>query len=239
MTQKNIITFIIPTISRETLKKSILSLFNQTSPNWRAIIVFDAIDIPKEINEFINNSEHNDNFLLVKTPGKLGENTNNAGRVRNFGIEKSLEEEGDWIGFLDDDDIIDKRYVEDFFREINENRICECDVFIYRMNKKGRIIPGIRCNEIEMGDVGISFIVKKSLFKSGIRFYSSGVEDFLLLNQIRKLGYKIFVSSHIYYYVNNSIQDSSVKGNEIFINYNNEINTYIAYGFLSLLLLKK
>lgn len=38
-----IVTFIIPTIGRDTLSKTIDSLINQTNPNWKAIIVFDGI----------------------------------------------------------------------------------------------------------------------------------------------------------------------------------------------------
>ena len=37
------ITFIIPTIGRETLKNSIDSLINQTDHDWNAIIIFDGI----------------------------------------------------------------------------------------------------------------------------------------------------------------------------------------------------
>ena len=39
----NKITFIIPTIGRPTLSKSIESLINQTNKNWEAIIIFDGI----------------------------------------------------------------------------------------------------------------------------------------------------------------------------------------------------
>ena len=39
---KDIITFIIPSIGKESLKYSIESLTNQTSQNWKAIIVFDG-----------------------------------------------------------------------------------------------------------------------------------------------------------------------------------------------------
>ena len=37
------ITFIIPTIGRDTLLNSINSLFNQTIKEWKAIIIFDGI----------------------------------------------------------------------------------------------------------------------------------------------------------------------------------------------------
>ena len=41
----NRITFIIPTIGRESLKNTLLSLQNQNIENWSAIIIFDDCDI--------------------------------------------------------------------------------------------------------------------------------------------------------------------------------------------------
>jgi glycosyltransferase involved in cell wall biosynthesis len=38
------ITFVIPSINRETLKRSIDSLMKQSSHNWRAIIIYDGVD---------------------------------------------------------------------------------------------------------------------------------------------------------------------------------------------------
>ena len=40
---KPLITFIIPTIGRHTLSKTLDSLINQTNPNWKAIVIFDGI----------------------------------------------------------------------------------------------------------------------------------------------------------------------------------------------------
>lgn len=37
------ITFIIPSINRETLSRTIDSLFKQSNPNWKAIIIFDGV----------------------------------------------------------------------------------------------------------------------------------------------------------------------------------------------------
>ena len=46
--KKNNITFIIPTIGRETLIIAINSLFGLNSSNWNAIIIFDGVK--KNIN---------------------------------------------------------------------------------------------------------------------------------------------------------------------------------------------
>ena len=37
------ITFIIPTIGRNTLTRTVISLLQQTNKNWKAIIIFDGI----------------------------------------------------------------------------------------------------------------------------------------------------------------------------------------------------
>ena len=49
--KNNTITFIIPTIGRKTLIKSIKSLQNQTNQNWNAIIIFDGIKSNININD--------------------------------------------------------------------------------------------------------------------------------------------------------------------------------------------
>ena len=37
------ITFIIPTIGRDTLKRSIKSIEDQTSDQWKVIVIFDGV----------------------------------------------------------------------------------------------------------------------------------------------------------------------------------------------------
>jgi hypothetical protein len=38
------ITFIIPSLNRPTLERSINSLVSQTNPNWECIVVYDGVD---------------------------------------------------------------------------------------------------------------------------------------------------------------------------------------------------
>jgi hypothetical protein len=40
---KPLVTFIIPTLGRTTLARTIISLQNQQNSNWEAIVVFDGI----------------------------------------------------------------------------------------------------------------------------------------------------------------------------------------------------
>ena len=41
-----LITFIIPSIARLTLIRTVESLKNQTNPNWRSIVIYDGVDGP-------------------------------------------------------------------------------------------------------------------------------------------------------------------------------------------------
>ena len=219
MEYDNIITFIIPTIGRETLKNTLISLQNQTIENWKANVIFDDCNIN------INNID--DRIKIVRC-NKLGSNINNAGLVRNYGIEIA---DTKWIAFLDDDDVIDETYLQKFYEELELNN--DIDVLIFRMNLCGRVIPSVYTDNFYINDVGISFVVKKEIFDNGIKFVPDGAEDFLLLNQIRKKNYKMIISSYIMYYVENSVHDSNITGNRVFINYNNNVNTLFNYLLLN------
>lgn len=101
------ITFIIPSINRPTLQRTIDSLLNQTSPNWRAIVVFDGVDgITFEDERII--------VLRINKTGLEGPKNGQSGLVRNEGIKLVKT---DWIGFLDDDDSLDKNYVKTLFEK--------------------------------------------------------------------------------------------------------------------------
>ena len=79
----DLVTFIIPTIGRNTLRNSIKSLLNQTETNWKAIIIFDGIKC---------NIKNNDERIKIIEIDKMGCGKNNAGNVRNHGmslVEKS------------------------------------------------------------------------------------------------------------------------------------------------------
>ena len=114
------ITFIIPTVGRPTLKKAVESIENQTNDNWKAIVVFDGIEPTISIS--------NPKISVIKTE-KAGVGQNGAGNVRNYGM-KFVDSE--WIGFLDDDDTIAPDYVETFNNELTSFPFV--DVIIFRMH---------------------------------------------------------------------------------------------------------
>jgi len=204
------ITFIIPSIGRDTLQNTIKSLENQTNSNWNAIIIFDGCSSTiQTINPKIK-------IIQIE---KLGTD-NSAGLVRNEGIKLANTE---WIGFVDDDDTIANNYVETFYNELLENDI---DVIIFRMNHFHDIIyPLLETDNFYIANVGISFAMKKRIYED-IPFIPSDIEDYLLLNSIRENKYKMMISPFVRYFVRDILSNeekddyinNKIIGNRVFIN---------------------
>ena len=184
------ITFIVPTIGRSTLDRSLLSLKNQTNPNWNAIVVFDGI------TPTITNDDDRIQFLTIEKTGSNVDNNSRSGYVRNEGMQHVKTE---WIGFLDDDDVLTPDYVEKFNIEAQRHS----DVIIFRMQYvDGHIIPPVGDIDFRINYVGISFCLRTSIFQiEGIQFNQNGVEDFDLLDRLRKQNKNIIISGYITYLV--------------------------------------
>ena len=182
------ITFIIPSIGRDSLKYSIESLKNQTCENWKAIIVFDGCKNSLDKNVI-------DNRFSVYEIDKTSCVITHASEVRNYAIQYV---DTKWIAFLDDDDTISNDYVEYFLKQTN---IFQFDLFIYRMiNKDLKIFPSLESKDIIPCDIGISFIAKKTIFDS-IQFKNSHCEDYDFLNLVKNNKHLILISNTIKYFV--------------------------------------
>ena len=203
--KKNKITFIIPTIGRDTLTNSIQSLLNQTNNNWEAIIIFDGIK---------PNIEINDNRIKVIQIDKKGRDKNSAGLVRNIGMKYVNT---NWIGYLDDDDYLANDYINCFYNELKLNP--DMDVLIFRMNDKNKILPELETDNFYLNHVGISFAMKKKIFDNNLIFVPSSGEDFEYLNLIRNNNYKIIISPYIKYFVRSEDMNNNVFGNRVKINF--------------------
>jgi glycosyltransferase involved in cell wall biosynthesis len=196
MSGNSAVTFIIPTIGRETLSLTLQSLKNQTITNWKAIVIFDGIEP--------NISESDPRITIIKTPIKLGQGYNSAGLVRNYGIKFVNTE---WVAFVDDDDSITPNYIESFLSEL----WLDPDVIIFRMMLDDRVCP--------IKNVGISFAVKTQLVSKFI-FIPSIEEDFEFLDKVRLKKYKIVLSPYITYTVNKyNSSNNPLMGKRGFVNY--------------------
>ena len=242
------ITFIIPTIGRDSLTTSINSLLMQTCPKWKAIIIFNGT--PPTIQSNIDLIKI---LYIDKTDihGKSG-----AGYVRNYGIQFADTE---WIAFVDDDDSISEKYVETFLNEIEnyptndlilfrmciikdycigvkEYRQLNNDFFMNivdfkKLNdldddtiltiKSSMLLPYNNSTELVKSEVGISFAVKKHIFDSGIMFKTDQYEDFEFLENVKTNKFKMMISPYTLYYVknNNNNEHASLLYNRVFFNH--------------------
>lgn len=187
------ITFIIPSINRHSLPRTIDSLIQQKNPNWKAIIIFDGVK---------SNINIADNRFSIINIDKIGKR-NNAGEVRNIAIK---EVDTEWCGFVDDDDVLLNNYVELFYEYItNESYL---DIILFRMKKSDRIIPKNNNNNLIINNVGISFCTKTNILKK-YKFIPGNCEDFCLIDRLNKKKYKIMISDKITYLVRNTTFNES------------------------------
>lgn len=191
------IDFIIPSIGRETIKRSCESVMNQTDPYWNAYVGFDGLS-EEQVDKNLLVDDFRIHYLYLKEKLGVSDFHGNAGRVRNKIIE-SIEYPSEWIGFLDDDDSLSQFYVEILHKEIEKE---DHDCFVFRMNDNGNIIPPFSMNELKQNHVGISFCVKRDfIMKHNIRFENNNCEDFLFLKQLMEHSAKIKILPVIGYFV--------------------------------------
>lgn len=179
---ENKITFIVPTVCRPTLDQAIKSIHQQSDNDWYTLVVCDGIDPLK-----ISNHQRldDDRISLWKAP-----RTASASRTRQFGVEKAKTE---WVGFLDDDDILNPEYVSHWKMEKND-----VDVIIFKMTNYGNNIPSGKF--IEHGNVGISFCLRKEILDT-IEIPEPPSEDYVLLKRLEVAGARIHYSDYVAYHV--------------------------------------
>jgi UDP-glucose:(glucosyl)LPS beta-1,3-glucosyltransferase len=183
---KNIITFVIPSINRPTITRSIESLLNQTNKNWRCIIVYDGVD-------GIDFEDNRISIIKTQKLGLIGPANGQSGLVRNKGIELC---ETEWIGFLDDDDSIDPNYVEILFSKYHGY-----DFVVWRMKyQNGIILPPFNLNELIFATVGISFCFKNK-FKDLYFDNNRDGEDFDFLMKLKSLTNNYIITPEVFYNV--------------------------------------
>jgi glycosyltransferase involved in cell wall biosynthesis len=104
------VSVIIPTFNRPTLlAQAVRSVLNQTCRALEIIIIDNGSD-PEHLSELSRIENSYDSINLVRLQSNKG-----PGYARNIGIEKS---NGDWILFLDDDDILAPDFIEACFKSI-------------------------------------------------------------------------------------------------------------------------
>ena len=181
-----ITTFVIPTLGRDTLKRALQSLHDQTDDRWDAVIVCDGWkhDDP---GEDLRLHWHEDEF-------------GSAGMARNAGIQSAR---GDWVAFLDDDDEVAPTYVEHLRQHVEDHPRAE--VVVFRMDHPYLgIIP--RANgHLRCGTVGISFALRREVaqdygFIAELPWQGQH-EDWDMIARLMGDNRKFFLSPHVDYFV--------------------------------------
>lgn len=222
--ESSIVTFIIPTVCRNTLERSINCLLKQTSSFWRCIVVFDGCQ-PIHFDD--------DRIEYIHLPEKQL----NASHVRNIGIQHAKTE---WIAFLDDDDVIDINCVK-----LLKEKYCDYDFVIFKMQYDNicEVLPKHR--RILSANVGISFAYKRKFDTVKFRCLNelnivSG-EDFFFLADLEKKTSNWTVSDEILYYIRfdgNTEIAQYISQNKLlnvwFLKYDSDGNLIFRWGEYSL-----
>ena len=220
-----IISVIIPTLNRgESLKRALLSLYNQISNDYTIeIVIID--DSPNNISSCVNELVS----LLPEIPEKyiffnvyVNHGEHGAANARNLGVKNSI---GEFITFLDDDDV----YIEGrlnsmykFFIDSNEKysfisskRLYEKDNIADVLVKKQQV--GVITEDINKygNSIDIGIFLRKKTFLDVGGFDSSLIafEDWdLILRLLRiKPCYKL---NRYDYLVNDDSDRNRVSNNE-------------------------
>jgi hypothetical protein len=136
------------------------------------------------------NTQDNNPFILVSK-----NNNKTAGENRNSCLKK-IPIDCDWIVFLDDDDYLDWGYLE----EIKKAHETNLDILILRMKQEDTIIPRYENPKLEVGNVGINFCLRNSLYrKYPNTFDNKFAEDFRFLNFYLQKTKKVAITEKVFY----------------------------------------
>ncbi len=196
------IAFVIPSIGRYTLTHTLNSLIQQTNPNWKCFVGFDGKNEDDIESSLLIHDPRISYFYLNEKLGNDKEHHGNAGEVRNK-IIGNIDDEIEWIAFVDDDDTLSRFYVEIFELEKSKQDF-DCCVFRMRYDiNNEKVIPPLDMNHLAQNFVGISFCVNKKFMNNhNLMFRNSNCEDYIFLKSIEENKGKIRISPHITYNVN-------------------------------------
>ncbi|MGX7233590.1 glycosyltransferase family 2 protein [Enterococcus italicus] len=147
----NLVSIILPCYnSEETIKEAIESVLNQTYLNWELIIIDDCSEDTSY--NVIKNYLMIDTIIYFKNKKNLG-----VSESRNIGIKKSS---GEYIAFLDSDDIWDKCKLEKQIRFMKTNNLLLTFTSMKYINYDGNSLAG-------------TFRVKKDKSFKTLRYHNS------------------------------------------------------------------
>lgn len=210
------ISIIVPVYNAEkTLVPCLTSLVNQTYENIELILVND-MSTDDSLNILIQaENQYSDKVLVVNLEENLG-----AGGARNIGL---MYASGDYIGFVDSDDIVDVRMYEKLIKcAIDGNYdMVDCGFYIEKEDKAllrtgdnclGDLDDYKRAELIACGGYLVSRIYKRELW-DGITFREHTIledlETFMLLVLKTKRIGSVHETLYKYCYYENSMSNKT------------------------------
>ena len=184
---KDLISVIIPYYKKKKyVKETIKSVLNQTHQNFEIIIIYDDLDL--QDLPYLNRIKNFDKRInLIINNKNMG-----AGMSRNIAINYS---KGDFIAFLDSDDIWKKNKLENQIKFMKQNSITVCHTSYYIINKQKKIINTRSARNfyevkdlLKSCDIGLStVIISKKIKELNLKFPNLKTkEDFVLWLSILK-----------------------------------------------------
>ena len=194
---KKVISIITPTFNPDkTILNTIYSVLNQTYPYFELLIIDDGSN-EKESLDLLAEIEKIDDRIHV-----IHKENEGPAKARDFGVSKSSEET-EYILFLDNDDLIDKTFLEVSYFSMSANKEatwCYCDVASFGAynalwNKE------FSSEKMKTQNLLVNMaLIKKSAFKSvnGFNLEGKGIyEDWILWLKFMQKGY---YPIHLSYY---------------------------------------
>lgn len=207
-----LVTFVVPSIGRSSLRETLFSILNQTDSRFLALVILDGLSstslyfntslkspLPTYYHDLDEAILQDDRICFVHTTSDRRANCGAA--KRNLAVPLVPTP---WIGFVDDDDILDKYYVHHLVQSADAYPTASCVLFrmCVLFRTQAQVFPRHDSDTFYRQEVGISFAVRTDVFTSlGYAFHASNWEDFLFLDTLRRDHIPILLSAHMTYFV--------------------------------------
>ncbi|QNG60201.1 glycosyltransferase family 2 protein [Bacillus sp. PAMC26568] len=226
------VSIIVPIYNKEKyISKTISSVLNQTYNNFELLLINDGSTDKSEdiILKFVK-EDSRIKYIKQENQG--------VSAARNKGIDAA---KGDYISFLDADDLYHKRFVELMLREIENKNVCYCGSYVIKNNRvkkvKNNFITGNILRDYLLGrcnpNMNSWMINKRFLKKNNIRFIEDQKwgEDMSFFSKLTFHDHQVTcVNEYLTYYhldVDGSLSENNIEKVFEEIEWLTEIKSYV------------
>ena len=204
--------------TNKLLYKSLSSVFKQKTKPYEIIIIFSN-KISKDQRNFLKKKNKNLKMFFSKN--------GNASQNRNFG---ALKAKGNYLAFLDDDDLWSKDYLSSIKKKIRESKSKLVLTWLKKIknnkvSKFKEISQKVKSKDLltfNPGVIGSNIVIEKKIFKNiggfDKKLTSSEDKDFLIRFLDKKLKFNILKKRLVYHRQKSQKQLSyDTTGKELFL----------------------